>query len=193
MLDFSDSLAVKILGLIWVLLFNYTCNSLHLWIELVGRYSECKTSILLMWIRVERHPPRASSYNGGFLICLLGLETLLLSKATQFWNNTISPCRSNSSLGNSVLQCGLGRCSSQWVYELLIPLLKFSVLKLSRVESIVCIVSDIHNIYHSALSSDPVFPNRSIHNVRDSDIQKGAPPVPLSPLLFLITSPHFAS
>lgn len=68
-----------------------------------------------MWIRAERHPPRASSYNDGFLICLLGLVTLILSKATQFWNNTIAPCKSNSSFGNSVLQCGFGRRSSRWV------------------------------------------------------------------------------
>lgn len=65
-------------------------------------------------------------------------DSLILPKETQFWN-IISPCRSNSFLGNSVLQCGFGRCSSQWVYVLHIPLLKLSVLKLARVESIVCI------------------------------------------------------
>ena len=188
MVDFSGSPVVKLLGVIWALPLNCTCISLQLWIEW-GRKKGWVQNIHSSDVDQGREASSQSQQLQWWFsdaACGSG-DSLTLSKACNSGTSTISPCRGNSTLGSWVLQGGFWRFSSQWVCELHIPFNE--ILSAYTHQGGVChlhvkILSAMHNIYHSALSSDPVFPNPSIHSVWDTDIQKRAPALPHSSRLF---------
>lgn len=184
--------------MIWALLLNCACISLQLWTEW-GMKKGWVQDIHSSDVDQGREASSQSQQPWWWLsdVASGSGDSLALSKACSSGTSTISPCTGDSTLGSWVLRGSFRRCSSQWCYELHTPFNE--TLSAYARQGGVCglhcglhlkILSDMHNIYRSALSADSVFPNLSIHNVWDTDFQKRAPTLPLSSRLFWCLSPH---